>query len=310
METKVNYTLVGLFVLLLGAALVAGILWLSAGGSYRQVYDIYLAYTSESVSGLNFEAPVKYRGVEVGRVKRISLDQGERVRLELEIERGTPIRTNTVAVLRVQGLTGVAYVELDGGTRDAPLLEARDGKKYPVIETGPSLLTRVDTAATDVLASLESVSGSINATLDEDNRKSFKKLLADLATLSGALVARKDTIESGLQDAARTAENTARASAELQRLIGRMDAGARALEKMSNDVSRLGAQTGNLVDNANDGVSRAKNELLPELEHTLAEARELSDALKRLGNELGNNPNMLLLGRQPPAPGPGEEMKK
>lgn len=310
METKVNYTLVGFFVLSLGAALVAGVLWLSAGGSYRKTYDIYLAYTSESVSGLNFEAPVKYRGVEVGRVKRISLDQGERVRLELEIERGTPIRTNTVAVLRVQGLTGVAYVELDGGTREAPLLEARDGKKYPVIATAPSLLARVDTAATDILANLERVSGSINATLDEDNRQSLKKLLADLATLSGALVARKDNLESGLQNAARAAENAARASAELPRLIERMDAGARALEKMGNDVSRLGAQTGKLVDNANDGVSRAKNELLPELEHTLAEVRELSAALKQLGNELGNNPDMLLLGRQPPAPGPGEQEKK
>ncbi len=310
METKVNYTLVGLFVLLLGAALVAGILWLSAGGSYRKAYDIYLAYTGESVSGLNFEAPVKYRGVEVGRVKRISLDQGERVRLELEIERGTPIRTNTVAVLRMQGLTGVAYVELDGGTREAPLLEARDGKKYPVIETGPSLLTRVDTAATDALASLERISTSINATLDEGNRQSFKKLLADLATLSGALVARKDAIESVLQGAARTAENSARASAELPRLIERMDAGAQALEKMGNDVSRLGAQTGKLVDNANDGVSRAKNQLLPELEHTLAEVRELSAVLKQLGSALGNNPDMLLLGRQPPAPGPGEQEKK
>lgn len=310
METKVNYTLVGLFVLLLGAALVAGILWLSAGGSYRKAYDIYLAYTGESVSGLNFEAPVKYRGVEVGRVKRISLDQGERVRLELEIERGTPIRTNTVAVLRMQGLTGVAYVELDGGTREAPLLEARDGKKYPVIETGPSLLTRVDTAATDALASLERISTSINATLDEGNRQSFKKLLADLATLSGALVARKDAIESVLQGAARTAENSARASAELPRLIERMDAGAQALEKMGNDVSRLGAQTGKLVDNANDGVSRAKDQLLPELEHTLAEVRELSAVLKQLGNALGNNPDMLLLGRQPPAPGPGEQEKK
>lgn len=310
METKVNYTLVGLFVLLLGAALVAGILWLSAGGSYRKAYDIYLAYTGESVSGLNFEAPVKYRGVEVGRVKRISLDHGERVRLELEIERGTPIRTNTVAVLRMQGLTGVAYVELDGGTREAPLLEARDGKKYPVIETGPSLLTRVDTAATDALASLERISTSINATLDEGNRQSFKKLLADLATLSGALVARKDAIESVLQGAARTAENSARASAELPRLIERMDAGAQALEKMGNDVSRLGAQTGKLVDNANDGVSRAKNQLLPELEHTLAEVRELSAVLKQLGSALGNNPDMLLLGRQPPAPGPGEQEKK
>ncbi|MDP2786291.1 MAG: MCE family protein, partial [Sulfurimicrobium sp.] len=62
METKVNYTIVGLFVILLFAALVAGILWLSGGAQYRKTYDTYLAYMNESVSGLNLNAPVKYRG--------------------------------------------------------------------------------------------------------------------------------------------------------------------------------------------------------------------------------------------------------
>lgn len=306
METKVNYTLVGLFVLLLGAALAAGTLWLSAGGSYRKVYDTYLAYTGESVSGLNFEAPVKYRGVEVGRVKRISLDQGERVRMELEIERGTPIKTSTVAVLRVQGLTGVAYVELDGGTRDAPLLKAKAGEKFPVIETGPSLLTRVDSAATDILSSLDLVSSNINATLDEDNRKSIKKILADMAILTGALAARKDAIEAGLQGAARTAENTARASAELQRLIERLSGSARSLEKMGNDISQAGVKAGRVLDNADSGVSQVNNQLVPEIERTLVEMRELSASLRQLSGEVGRNPNMLLLGKPPAAPGPGE----
>ena len=306
METKVNYILVGLFVLLLGAALAAGTLWLSAGGSYRKVYDTYLAYTSESVSGLNFEAPVKYRGVAVGRVKRISLDQGERVRLELEIERGTPIKTSTVAVLRVQGLTGVAYVELDGGTRDAPLLMAKKGEKYPVIETGPSLFTRVDIAATDILSSLDMVSGNINAILDEDNRKSIKKILADMAILTGTLAARKDAIEASLQGAARAAENTAKASAELQRLIERLSGSAQALEKMGNDFSRVGAKAGSVLDNADSGISQVNNQLVPEIERTLFEVRELSVSLRQLSGEVGRNPNMLLLGKQPAAPGPGE----
>lgn len=306
METKVNYTLVGLFVLLLAAALVAGILWLSSAGNYRKVYDTYLAYMSESVSGLNFEAPVKYRGVEVGRVKRISLDQGERVRLELEIERGTPIKVNTVAVLRVQGLTGVAYVELEGGTRDAFLLKPKDSEALPVIKTRPSLLTRLDTAVTDLLTSLNRVSNSINSTLDEDNRNAFKKVLADMATLSGALAGRKDAIEASLEGAARTAENTAKASAELLRLAERMNASAQSLEKMGKDVSRASAVVGRVMDSADGGVSQAKNELLPEMERTLAEMRELSASLKQLSEDVGRNPNMLLFGRQPATLGPGE----
>ena len=86
MEAKVNYAIVGAFVLLLGTALVAGVLWLSSGGAYRKAYDTYRAYMQESVSGLSLDAPVRYRGVEIGRVRRIELasDDIERVQRSAE----------------------------------------------------------------------------------------------------------------------------------------------------------------------------------------------------------------------------------
>ena len=74
MENKVNYALVGGFVLLLGAALIAGVLWLASGGGFQKKYDLYLALVGESVAGLNLNAPVKYRGVDVGKVREIQLD--------------------------------------------------------------------------------------------------------------------------------------------------------------------------------------------------------------------------------------------
>ena len=117
-ETKVNYALVGAFVLALGAALVAGALWLAAGGAWQKKYDTYLAVEDESVAGLNLDAPVKYNGVDVGKVQAIHLDRinPQRVNLLFSIERGTPIKEDTIAVLKTQGLTGIAYVELNGGT--------------------------------------------------------------------------------------------------------------------------------------------------------------------------------------------------
>lgn len=304
-ETKVNYTIVGLFVILLFAALVAGILWLSGGAQYRKSYDTYLVYMNESVAGLNLNAPVKYRGVEVGRVKRISLDQGERVRLELDVERGTPIKENTAAILKVQGLTGIAQIELTGGTRDAKPLVAKPGEELPVINSVPSLLTRLDTAVTDLLASFSRVSQSIDSVLDADNRRTFKRLLADMATLSGALAARKDAIDAGVLNAARTAENTAKASAELPRLIERVSRSAEALEKMAGDATR----TSMAVRKTMHGVDQAAEAMVPELEQTLGEMRELSMTLKQVSEEVGRNPNMLLLGREPAAPGPGEERR-
>src|SRR4029079_3824736 len=112
------------FVLVLGAALIAGVLWLASGGAWQQKYDLYLAVSDESVAGLSLSAPVKYNGVDVGKVREIRLaqDNPERVILLFAIERGTPIKEDTEAVLKIQGLTGIAYVELSGGAREPPLL--------------------------------------------------------------------------------------------------------------------------------------------------------------------------------------------
>ncbi len=63
-----NYALVGGFVLLLGAVLIAGVLWLASGGAWQKKYDLYLAVENESVAGLNPDAPVKYNGVDVGKM--------------------------------------------------------------------------------------------------------------------------------------------------------------------------------------------------------------------------------------------------
>lgn len=214
METKVNFAVVGAFVLLLGAALIGGVLWLSSEKSYRKSFDTYLVYMEESVSGLNPDAPVRYRGVQVGRVRHVALAPGnvEKVELALDIERGTPIKQDTVAVLRTQGLTGIAHVELEGGTRDSPPLRALAGENYPVIPAGPSLLVRMEDAVTTLMDSLTRSTENMNALLDEGNRASLKQTLASLALVSRTLAARSEAIDAGVANAARTMENTARLS--------------------------------------------------------------------------------------------------
>jgi phospholipid/cholesterol/gamma-HCH transport system substrate-binding protein len=307
-ETKVNYAIVGLFVLVLATALIGGILWLSAGKQYRKDYDGYLAYMRESVSGLNLNAPVKYRGVDVGNVREIGLDPGntEQVRLKLDIERGTPVKTDTVAVLKVQGLTGIAYVELAGGSRDAPPLGAEGKQEYPVIKTGPSLLARLDTALTEVVTNLNRTAANINAVLDEDNRRSFKRTLADLATLSHTLAGRTGTMDSGVADAASTLKNTARASAELPKLLERIGRSADAVDKLAAEIGRTNVAAGDALQGVRGDVRRFTGESLPELEKTLAEVRELTASAQRVARELEQSPSALLYGKQPAPPGPGE----
>lgn len=118
MEDKVNYSLVGAFVLLLGAALVAGVLWLAAGLGGQQEMEPYQAFIKESVAGLDLDAPVKYLGVDVGKVSQIAIDpqNPQQVRLRFMIQRGTPIRRDSVAVLKTQGLTQYCYFSVPSST--------------------------------------------------------------------------------------------------------------------------------------------------------------------------------------------------
>jgi phospholipid/cholesterol/gamma-HCH transport system substrate-binding protein len=304
----VNYALVGAFVLLLGAVLIAGALWLASGGAFQKKYDLYLAIEEESVAGLNLNAPVKFNGVDVGKVRdiRIDPDNPERVILLFAIERGTPIKDDTVAILKTQGLTGIAYVELTGGTRDAAPLGAKPGSDYPVIQTKPSLSARLENVLTSVLAKLDSTSKNINAILSEENQASFKNALADIATVAHTIAARKETLDAGMVNAARTFENSAGASARMGPAIGRVGRAADAIEKMGNEVASTSAGAGKTVSAVGNDVKRFTSETLPELERLLGELSVLSTSLRRLTEQTERNPSGLLFGRQPVPEGPGE----
>lgn len=297
MEEKVNFVVVGIFVLVLSAALMGGVLWLSSGKTFRASYDVYRTYMGDSVSGLNVNAPVRYRGVEVGHVQEIRLAPGnvEQVQLTLAIEQGVPVKVDTVAILKAQGLTGIAYVELTGGGRDSPPLKAQAGERYPVIGSGPSLMTRLDTAVTALLTNLNRAAENLNAVLDEGNRRAFRSTLADLAVLSRTLAARSPTIDAGLADAAHTLRNTARASDELPQL-------AKRIERMADELARAGASAGSTFDSAQQFSATT----LPEVHQLVLELRELTASLRRVSEQLEQDPSVLLRGKPQAKPGPGE----
>jgi len=304
MEEKVNFAVVGIFVLALSAGIISGVLWFSSGESYRRVYDVYQTYMKESVSGLNLNAPVRYRGVEVGRVQKIALAPGnvEQVQLTLAIERGTPVKADTVAVLQTQGLTGLAFVELTGGSRDAPALEKQAGAAYPVIKAEPSLMTRLDAAITALLINLNRASENFNALMDEDNRRAVKNTLADIEVLSRTLAARSAAIDITLTHAARTMENTARLSNELPQLAQRVQRSADAFDHMANELARAGAGARGAIDS----TQQFTNETLPEVSQLIKEMRGLTSSLRRVSSELEQNPSVLLYGKPAVTRGPGE----
>ena len=300
METKVSYTIVGIFVLVFSMALIAGVVWLGAGAEFRKSYNDYLVYMSESVAGLNLNAPVRYRGVSVGRVKEISIapDKQESVRLLLAIESGITIRESTVATLRSQGLTGIATIELSGGDAQSPVLEAKNGEKYPVIRSAPSLMTRLDATITPILTNLNESIGRLNDTLSEKNRVDLSRILSDLAKLSDILARRSDEIDSGVVDASKMLANGEKASESLPQLIQRLGKTADEFEKMAKDASQSSAAARSTIAHV--------DETIPEFRALMAQLNDLSESLKRVSIEIERNPAILVYGRPAGRPGPGE----
>lgn len=305
METRVNYALVGAFVLVLSLAIVAGVLWIASGGTAGKTYETYLAYFTESVAGLNLRAPVKFRGVSIGFVEEIGLDSSDpnRVRVVLSIEQGVPIRQDAVATLSSQGLTGIAFVDLEGGSGDSPLLVPGEDGSEPVIATRPSLFSRLDTQASSLVANLSETAQSVNALIDDETREALQRTIRDLDTVVHALAGRSDAMSAA---AARTLDDTARASAELTETLRGIARGAEAVERAAEQTWRATAAMQTTATDATLGVHQLRSEILPELHGLLTEARAVTESIGRLTQQLEQSPNALVIGREPAPAGPGE----
>ncbi len=308
MDDKVNYALVGAFVLLLGSMLVAAVLWLASGLGTRQAMDPYQAVIQESVAGLSVAAPVKYLGVDVGKVDRIEIDpnNSQQVRLFFLVAQGTPIKHDSVAVLKTQGLTGIAYVELSGGSvASPPLLAGADGAP-PMIPFKPSLSARLENVLTSVLTNVDRVSNNLNAVFDDENRASLKSALADVASLAHSLAGQRAAIETGLTDAARAAKLTARAGEQFGPTLDRIATSAQAVERMADIARSASVRAGETADAATLAVRQLGSETLPDLARLMAELNQLATSLRQLSEQTAGSPNSLLMGNPPPRPGPGE----
>ena len=178
METKVNYTLAGAFILVLLTFIILGIIWLSAGLSADE-FKYYKVFMKESVSGLTLESPVEFNGVNVGTIEEMKINRKnvQLVELLLKVKRDTPVTFGTRAKLGVRALTGVGYILLEDKGANMKLLKRKPGQKYAVIETTPSVLVRLDTTLTQINKSFEKLSQSIDSLLDKENLAWIKQIL-------------------------------------------------------------------------------------------------------------------------------------
>ncbi|MFZ5536541.1 MAG: MlaD family protein [Pseudomonadota bacterium] len=306
METRVAYAAVGAFVIALTAALIGLGLWLGADIETKR-YTPYMFLTSESASGINPGTVVRYRGVEVGRVKQLHLDNPEQVRILLDIEEGTPIKTDTRASIATQGVTGLAFIELTGGTVSAPDLRPGPDGAPPLIPPAPSLLRRLDVAVSRNLENLDRIALQLQDLLNEENRAAFATLIRNLATLSETLAQERGRMSEVLANSERMtragAETFERLPETLVQLEGTLEevrTAASTFRETSRTVSEVSRAT-------QQEITAMRRGMEPGLDNLLRQVESATGVIEDLARRLRRDPAQLLRGAPAKEPGPGEQ---
>lgn len=308
-ETYALYT--GLFVLVLGAALLGISVWL---GHYGEQRDVYIVSTQAAVSGLNAESAVLYRGVLAGKVASINFDPNDsrNILVKIEVKRGLPITHGTFARLRIQGLTGLAQIEMnDSGKDQRPL--ATDTKNPAVIPLQPSLLDKLSESSGGILERVEVVLNRVNRLLDEENLDHLHGILANVDAATGQLVGLERRLDQTLAEAQGTASafkgaggELKEAAAQARKTLARFDALPLELQKLSARMQALADSANALALSGKRATDATAKTTLPELNGVLQELKTTSAQIRRLSGLLEKDPQALLYGRTPPEPGPGE----
>jgi len=298
MENRAYALLTGVFLIGIVAAIIVWAQWLGGDRHERVPYRVV---ATQPVSGLNPQASVRYRGINVGRVTSLALDPRDRRRIlvDLEVDKEIPITRGTYAQLGMEGITGVAYVHLlDEGKDDKPLQEQE------LITMRPSFMDTISDSAEDLARDSRVLVASLNKLLDEENRSHIKKTLASLERISQNLDATSERVARWVYD-----DNRKLVRQSLERLnetAATLPELAREAQRLAQDTRVLVGQVGKLSADAQGATASLREGTLPQV-NSLAESVERgAQRIGRLATELNAKPDSLLWGRAAPLPGPGE----
>ncbi len=323
MDTKVNYTLVGFFVFSFTIGLVVFLLWMAKYGFEEKKFDRYTIVVVDSVSGLNIESPVKFRGVEVGKVTAIGIDatNSELINVNIDVQPKTPIKQDSLAVLTAQGITGLSYIELKGGTKNSPRLQA--GGKIP---TGKSLFDKLEYSATNVTEGIVHTLKRVDALLSDRNIQQLNGILKQLnffVVNLNTVVEKKvplflsqnnaENISKSLNSMANTANNLEKESKNIGKLLQTTTTLEKTIEKtlhdysnLSNDLSKLSIIVKQRFESGEFDVRQMTEHHLDTLNALLVELQMLSNQTNEVLKQLKNSPSDLLFKQEIIKLGPGE----
>ncbi len=223
MNNRTNYALVGAFVLIGFVFISIFVYWLVRPSDEVEMKK-YVIYFNESVLGLNLDAPVKYRGITVGKVVKLGINpkNSEQVRVVISVDKKTPIKTSTVAKLTAQGITGLSYINLSLGDKNSPLLtQVPPGEKYPVIKSVPSFFESFQTSIGSLYNKLSHTLENVDKTLNEENQKELTHLLHESSEFFSRLNRTLD--DETIENIHRSAHSVAGITAKLDRSMPKID---------------------------------------------------------------------------------------
>lgn len=303
MENRAHALAAGLFTLLLGAALVAVALWFSKDDLKLIPYAMS---TSSSVTGLKVEAPVRYRGVDVGKVDEIAIDTANngRVRIRIGVREGTPITKSTYAQLGYQGITGLAYVLLgDDGKSQEPLQSSSAG--IAVIRMKPSLMDDGE----GLVSSIIEIADKVKRLLDDENQGRVRRTLAGLEEVTQRVSAVTKKLEPSLEampgliiEAKGTAADARASLRKADELIGSVNGLALKIDQRVDTITHAVAS----VEEVGVTARGVGEETMPRMNVLLDDLSKETHALGRVINTVGEYPQSIVFGTPPGKPGPGE----
>ncbi len=294
METRARFVLIGLVTLLGFLAAMGFVLWLAKveiDRTYAQ-YDIVF----DTVAGLGQAGAVRYNGVDVGRVLTIALDRTDpsKVRVRIEIFASTPVREDTVATLASQGVTGVSFVSLEGGSAEAARLVTIPPAEVPVITSENSVVQDLMGDAPDLLAQSIALIAEVRTFVTPENQEAVAAILQDLKSASGRI----DALATRAEATLKAAETTL---ARLDDSLGHAD------DLMTGDLSAMVKDAASAVDRAEKamaGLQAFAQGDLPQVTgqvgRLMGDAQGMVASVDALVRQIASDPGRFLLGNQTP----------
>lgn len=311
MENRSHALLTGFFTIaLLIAAVLAGV-WFNRDRIERVPYEIA---TIQSIPGLNPQAAVRYRGLEVGKVDAISFDPkvAGQILIRLAIDEEAPVTRTTYATLGYQGVTGIAFIQLDDERTGSPRM-ASTVDQPARIPLRPGLLDQLEKRGTAILDKADQLTTRLNNMLSEENERIIVGAFDEVGKTARAYAALPRQLEPTLERLPQLAGKLDRSldsfdelSASANRAVRNYDQLATSLQAPDGPLARLNGTIDRVGDSLGGVVAEVELETLPQINTAAGEIRTSLRAVRRTANTFSDRPQSLLFGGATATPGPGE----